>query len=210
MRFAAQTMVVWAVVKMRQKVEKQRLAADGPAAPESMWGQLDLEPPTIEPEPESEPQHNAALAYKSSAEVHLSDKPAIDRKHFRKIRKSVRFKRLIDRFWMAMAGDDHLSPKSCTYYPQYADVHIRISKTLSPPGTFVLAEAKDVAREDFDSDTYGGDSMSKHQLTESIYELAIVWTGEVLEKAGVVVTDIHYCILLESIFDNIAVNVSAR
>lgn len=73
---------------------------------------------------------------------------------------------MIDRYWLAMTGDDHLSPKSCVFFSDYCDVHVRISKTLSPPGEFVFAEAKEVAREDFVSDTYGSDSMSKHQLTE--------------------------------------------
>ena len=52
-------------------------------------------------------------------------------------------------------------------------MHARISKTLEP--NFTEAEAKEVAEEDFKSDTQGKGFMRKSQLKHSLYELAMVW-----------------------------------
>ena len=175
MRYTCHWMVraLQAVVRLRRKRNAQRAAVEGPAG-EAAWDALDLDAHhDHQPEVATQPAEattqaaNPALQYISSAKdtINLALKPDISVKSFKRMKKYPRFRNVIDRFWMAMTSQDHLAGPNYVTFPQYCKVHVRISKTLSPPGQFEMAEARQVAREDFHSDTGGDDSMTKQQLT---------------------------------------------
>jgi len=90
--------------------------------------------------------------------------------HKKRVLKHADFKKIVGKFWSAMTDNGALEAVS---FSLYFIVHARISKTLEP--NFTEAEAKEVAEEDFKSDTQGKGFMRKSQLKHSLYELAMVW-----------------------------------
>ena len=63
-----------------------------------------------------------------------------------------------------MTGSDDSKKRKFVRVKGYREVHVRISKALDETGSFDLADARQVATEDFFSDTGGDDEMTRAQL----------------------------------------------
>lgn len=63
-----------------------------------------------------------------------------------------------------MVGSDDVKKQKFVRFRGYRDVHVRIAKALDESGDFNLAQARQVAKEDFFSDTGGDDKMTRAQL----------------------------------------------
>jgi hypothetical protein len=70
--------------------------------------------------------------------------------------------------------------------------------------TFTAEEAREVAQEDFNSDTKGKKDMTMLQLGHSLYELACVWAKAQIEQCGLPCTTEHLVYFLTEMFKNIA------
>ncbi len=122
------------------------------------------------------------------------------RKRIEKSQKtSAPFKAIVGKYWAAMTDNDNLASVTFSLYQK---VHIRISKTLAPD--FTEQDAKDVARDDFRSDTGGGRVMTLPQLTDSLYELACLFAKAQLEQLGLKCETAHLVYFLTEVFKNIA------
>ena len=111
----------------------------------------------------------------------------------------VRFGSLRTCVLQAMTDNDSLGSVTFSLYQK---VHIRISKTLAPD--FTEQEAREVAKDDFRSDTQGAKLMTQTQLTDSLYELACLWAKAQLEQLGHKCETEHLVYFLTEIFKNIA------
>ena len=113
--------------------------------------------------------------------------------------RDASFKEIVGKYWQAMTGDGRLSSVNFSLYNL---VHMRISKTLEP--SFSEDEAREVALEDFRSDTKGKPEMKRSQLSHSLYELACVWAKSQMEQSGLTCETQHLVYFLAEMFKNIA------
>lgn len=109
------------------------------------------------------------------------------------------FKEVVGKYWRAMTDNGNLSTVNFSLYNL---VHMRISKTLEP--SFSEAEAREVAAEDFKSDTKGKPEMKRPLLAHSLYELACVWAKSQMEQSGLTCETQHLVYFLTQMFENIA------
>jgi hypothetical protein len=109
------------------------------------------------------------------------------------------FKEVVGKYWQAMTDNGKLLSVNFSLYNL---VHMRISKTLEP--SFTEEEARDVAKQDFRSDTKGKPEMKRQQLSHSLYELACVWAKSQMEQSGLTCETQHLVYFLTQMFHNIA------
>ena len=109
------------------------------------------------------------------------------------------FKEVVGKYWQAMTDNGKLLSVNFSLYNL---VHMRISKTLEP--SFTEEEARDVAKQDFKSDTKGKPEMKRQQLSLSLYELACVWAKSQMEQSGLTCETQHLVFFLTQMFHNIA------
>lgn len=109
------------------------------------------------------------------------------------------FKEIVGKYWQAMTDNGKLPSVNFSLYNL---VHMRISKTLEPE--FTEEEAREVAEEDFKSDTAGKLEMKRTQLYHSLYELACVWAKAQMDQSGLTCETQHLVYFLTQMFKNIA------
>ena len=128
------------------------------------------------------------------------------RKRLEKAQKNDKaFLGIVAKFWAAMTDNGNLESVTFSLYQK---VHLRITKTLAPD--FTEQEAREVAKEDFASDTGGGKIMTNPQLLESLYELACLWAKAQLEQLGHKCETEHLVYFLAEILKNIADELTAE